>query len=57
MPGTVRMYDLSGKLRYEYILNSEIVQFVQFDLSPGVYMLFLYVGSDVRHTQKIVVIR
>lgn len=57
LPGIVRLYDLSGKLRYEYVLNSEIVQTIPFDLSPGVYMLFLYVGNEVRHKAKIVVIR
>lgn len=57
LPGTLKMYDLSGKLRYEYNLNSDIVQIIPIDLSPGVYILFLYVGTEIRHSQKLIVVR
>lgn len=51
----VRLYDLSGKLCFEYTLSSDIVQRVPVNLNPGIYILHLEVGSSTKYKQKLII--
>jgi hypothetical protein len=53
---TLKIYDLSGKLRLEKNLGSEFFPNVPVDLKPGIYILHLEVGSSTEHIQKFIVI-
>jgi hypothetical protein len=56
-PLTVKLFDSSGRLRLEKVLNSDVVQLIPVDLSSGVYVLHVVEGSLTRHKQKLVVMK
>lgn len=53
---TLKIYDTSGKLRLEKKLGNEFLQNVPLDLNPGVYVLYIEVGSSAEHIQKLAII-
>lgn len=57
LPQIIRIYDLSGKLKFEKILESEVLHKVPFNLRPGAYIFHLKMGNDVEHKQKLLIIR
>lgn len=56
LPQVIRIYDLSGKLRYEKIFDQEILYKVPVSLRPGIYILYLKLGSDIEQKQRLLVI-
>lgn len=57
LPQVIRIYDLSGKLKFERIMQTEVLHKVPVNLRPGAYILYMKLGSDVEHKQKLLIIR
>jgi hypothetical protein len=53
----LRIFDLTGKLCLEKPLDTDFPQMVEIDLSPGLYVVNLMIGSEIRHTQKLIIIK
>lgn len=56
LPQVIRIYDLSGRLCYENRLETEFLYKVQVNLAPGVYILYLALGSGTEYSQKLIVV-
>lgn len=56
LPQVIRIFDISGKLRFEKILDTEFLYKVPVNLRPGIYILSVQLGSEVDHRQKLVII-
>jgi uncharacterized repeat protein (TIGR02059 family) len=56
LPQVIKIYDLSGKIRYEKRLETDFLHRVEVNLNPGVYFLHLEVGSAVTHKQKLIIV-
>jgi uncharacterized repeat protein (TIGR02059 family) len=56
LPQVIKIYDLSGKKRYEKRLETDFLHRVEVRLNPGVYFLHLEVGSEVTHKQKLIIV-
>lgn len=56
LPQIVRIYDLSGKLRFEKIMEHELLHKISFNLIPGLYILHIKLGQDIEHKQRLLVL-
>lgn len=56
LPQVIRLYDLAGRLCFEKKLESEFMYRVPINLPPGVYVLYLEIGTETKHSRKLIVI-
>ncbi len=56
LPQIIRIFNLSGKLFYEKKMDSEFLYKVPIRLRPGIYILYLKIGSQPVYSQKLIVI-
>ena len=52
----IRIFDLTGKLRFVKELETDPYQKVEIHLRPGIYILQIENGSDIEHAQKLIII-
>lgn len=57
LPQVIKIYDMAGKLRFEKRYDAEFIYSIPINLNPGVYILHIDIGSDIKHVQKLVVTR
>jgi uncharacterized repeat protein (TIGR02059 family) len=56
LPQIVRIYDITGKLCLEMRFENKFMYKVPINLRPGIYILHLEMGVEIKHIQKLVVI-
>ena len=56
LPQIIKIYNLLGKLYYEKRMDTEFLYKVPLNLRPGMYILYLKIGSQAEFTEKLIVI-
>ncbi|MGE5421546.1 MAG: T9SS type A sorting domain-containing protein [Chloroflexota bacterium] len=56
LPQIIRIYDMAGRLCYEKKLETEFLYKVPVNLAPGIYILYLALGTDTEYSQKLIVV-
>jgi hypothetical protein len=54
---SIKIYDLTGRIVYQKILNTEFLQQVPLNLNPGIYFIGVENGSSDKKTKKLVITR
>ncbi len=55
-PQIIRIYDLSGKLRFSLESATEFLYRIPIDLATGIYILHIETASGTDHSQKLIVV-